>query len=162
MLETYQARHPTPFAVLGIRATHDKLTGIDYLPRGAATLDPLTPLAERACRQIERYLADPEFRFTLPFDYRGTEFQCRVWREIKSIKPGKTNTYKEIAQRLKSAPRPVGGACGANHIPILIPCHRVLGSNGIGGFMHARSGYPLEIKRWLLRHEGAELVMRNG
>jgi methylated-DNA-[protein]-cysteine S-methyltransferase len=162
MLETYQARHLTPFAVLGIRAPHGKLEGIDYLPRGAATLDPLTPLADRACREIERYLDDPEFRFTLPFDYCGTEFQCRVWREIKSIKSGKTNTYKEIARRLKSAPRPVGGACGANRIPILIPCHRVLGSNGIGGFMHARSGYPLEIKRWLLRHEGAELVMGNG
>jgi len=162
VLETYQARHPTPFAVLGIRAAHDKLTGIDYLPRGAATLDPLTPLAERVCRQIERYLDDPDFRFTLPFDYCGTEFQCRVWREISSISSGKTNTYKEIAQRLRSAPRPVGGACGANRIPILIPCHRVLASNGIGGFMHARGGYPLEIKRWLLRHEGAEAVMGNG
>ena len=161
MLETYQARHPTPFAVLGIRAARDKLTGIDYLPRGAATLDPLTPLAERVCRQIERYLVDPEYRFTLPFDYEGTEFQCRVWREISSISSGKTNSYKEIALRLRSAPRPVGGACGANRIPILIPCHRVLASNGIGGFMHARGGYPIEIKRWLLRHERAEAVMGN-
>jgi methylated-DNA-[protein]-cysteine S-methyltransferase len=48
----------------------------------------------------------------------------------------------------------VGGACGANRIPLVIPCHRVLGSNGIGGFMNARSGFPLEVKRWLLRHEG--------
>ena len=154
MLETYQARHPTPFAVLGIRAAGDKLTGIDYLPKGAATLEPITRFAARACREIDRYLDDPEFRFTLPFDYVGTQFQCRVWREISSISVGKTNTYKGIAQRLKSAPRPVGGACGANHVPILIPCHRVLGSNGIGGFMHARGGYPLEIKRWLLKHEG--------
>ena len=162
MLETYQARYPAPFAVLGIRAAHDRLEGIDYLPRGAATLEPLTKLAERACREIDRYLDDPEFRFALPFDYRGTEFQCRVWRAIKSINPGKTSTYKEIARRLESAPRPVGGACGANRIPIVIPCHRVLGSSGIGGFMHARSGYPLEIKRWLLRHEGAKIVMGNG
>ncbi len=154
MLETYQARHPTPFAVLGIRTAGERLTGIDYLPKGAATLDPLTRFAARTCREIERYLDDPEFRFTLPFDYHGTEFQCRVWREISSISSGKTNTYKEIAQRIKSAPRPVGGACGANRVPILIPCHRVLGSNGIGGFMHARGGYPLEIKRWLLKHEG--------
>jgi methylated-DNA-[protein]-cysteine S-methyltransferase len=154
VLETYQARHFTPFAVLGIRVAGDKLTGIDYLPKGAATLDPLTRFAARACREIERYLDDPEFRFTLPFDYVGTEFQCRVWREISSIPIGKTNTYKGIARRIRSAPRPVGGACGANRIPILIPCHRVLASNGIGGFMHARGGYPLEVKRWLLRHEG--------
>jgi methylated-DNA-[protein]-cysteine S-methyltransferase len=154
VLETYQARYPTPFAVLGIRTAGDKLTGIDYLPKGAATLDPLTRFAERACREFERYLDDPNFRFTLPFDYVGTEFQCRVWREISSISVGKTNSYKGIALRLKSAPRPVGGACGANRIPILIPCHRVLASNGIGGFMHARGGYPLEVKRWLLAHEG--------
>ena len=161
MLETYQARHPTPFAVLGIRVAGEKLTGIDYLPKGAATLDPLTRFAARACREIDRYLADPEFRFTLPFDYIGTQFQCRVWHEISSISSGKTKTYKEIARRLRSAPRPVGGACGANRIPILIPCHRVLASNGIGGFMHARGGYPLEVKRWLLRHERAEAVMGN-
>ena len=162
MLETYQARYPTPFSVLGVRAAGDRLTGIDYLPKGAATLDPLSRFAARACREIERYLDDPEFSFTLPFDYCGTEFQCRVWREISSISSGKTKSYKEIAERIKSAPRPVGGACGANRIPILIPCHRVLGSNGIGGFMHARGGYPLEIKRWLLRHEGAAAVMGNG
>lgn len=151
----------TPFAVLGIRTAGDSLTRIEYLPKGAATLAPVNRFAERVCRQIERYLDDPEFRFTLPFDYCGTEFQCRVWREISSISSGKTNTYKEIALRMRSAPRPVGGACGANRVPILIPCHRVLGSNGIGGFMHARGGYPLEIKRWLLRHERAEAVMGN-
>ena len=157
MLEIYQARHPTPFAVLGIRVAGHKLTGIDYLPKGAATLDPLTRFAERACNEIERYLDDPEFSFTLPFDYAGTEFQCRVWRMISSINVGKTMSYKDIARRLKSAPRPVGGACGANRIPILIPCHRVLAANGIGGFMHARAGYPLEVKRWLLAHEGIKV-----
>ncbi|MGH8661462.1 MAG: methylated-DNA--[protein]-cysteine S-methyltransferase [Burkholderiales bacterium] len=144
----------TPFAVLGIRAAGDGLTGIEYLPRGAATLAPLNRLAERACRQIERYLDDPGFRFDLPFDYRGTEFQCRVWRAIHAIPSGETLTYADIARRLHSAPRPVGGACGANRIPLVIPCHRVLGANGLGGFMNARSGFPLEVKRWLLRHEG--------
>ena len=144
----------TPFAVLGIRAAGDSLTGIEYLPRGAATLAPLNRLAERACRQIERYLDDPGFRFDLPFDYRGTDFQCRVWRAIHAIPSGETLTYVDIARRLNTAPRPVGGACGANRIPLVIPCHRVLGSNGLGGFMNARSGFPLEVKRWLLRHEG--------
>ena len=153
----FSARLATPFAVLGVRTSGGRLDLIEYLPQGAATLDPVDRCAERACRQLERYLDDPEFRFDLPFDYRGTDFQCRVWREITSINPGKTNTYKDIARRLKSAPRPVGGACGATRIPIIIPCHRVLGSNGIGGFMHARSGFPLDVKRWLLRHEGATI-----
>jgi len=143
-----------PFAVLGIRTAGDRLAGIEYLPRGAATLAPLTRLAEQVCRQIERYLDDPDFRFDLPFDYRGTEFQCRVWRAIHAIPSGRTLSYVDIARRLRTAPRPVGGACGANRIPLVIPCHRVVGSGGIGGFMHARGGFPLEVKRWLLRHEG--------
>ncbi len=154
MLETYQARHFTPFAVLGIRAAGERLEGIDYLPKGAATLDPLTRFAERVCRQIDRYLDDPGFAFDLPFDFTGTEFQCRVWRTIHSIPSGKTLTYLDVARQLKSAPRPVGGACGANRIPLVIPCHRVLASGGIGGFMHSRRGPGIEIKRWLLRHEG--------
>ena len=154
MLETYQARYPAPFAVLGIRATAERLTGIDYLPRGAAPLPPLNGMAERVWAQIERYLADPAYRFKLPFQYDGTAFQCRVWREISAIPAGSTLSYAEIARRLKTAPRPVGGACGANRIPIVIPCHRVLAANGLGGFMHARQGFPIEIKRWLLRHEG--------
>ena len=144
----------TPFAVLGIRTAGESLTGIEYLPQGAATLAPVNPLAERVCRQLERYLDDPGFRFDLPFDYRGTDFQCRVWRAISGIPRGRTLTYVDIARRLRTAPRPVGGACGANRIPLVIPCHRVLGSNGLGGFMNARSGFPLEVKRWLLRHEG--------
>jgi len=153
-LDSYHAKFPAPFAVLGVRIAGEKLTGIDYLPKGAATLDPLDRLAERVCRQIVRYLDDPAFRFDLPFDYRGSEFQCRVWRAIRAIPSGRTRTYLDVARQLRTAPRPVGGACGANRIPLVIPCHRVLGSGGIGGFMHARRGPGIEIKRWLLRHEG--------
>ncbi len=145
----------TPFAVLGIRTAGELLTDIEYLPRGVATLAPLNKLAARVCRQLERYIDDPHYRFSLPFDYRGTAFQCRVWREIAKIPVGKTNTYKEVALRLHSAPRPVGGACGRNRLPLLIQCHRVLASGGIGGFMHARGGDPITIKKWLLKHEGA-------
>jgi methylated-DNA-[protein]-cysteine S-methyltransferase len=162
VLETYQARHPAPFAVLGIRTAGETLVGIDYLPRGAATLAPLTRFAERVCRQLDRYFDDPGYRFDLPFDFRGTRFQCRVWRVIHAIPPGHTASYSQLARQLRTAPRPVGGACGANRIPIIIPCHRVLAAHGIGGFMHARRGPAIEIKRWLLEHEGADLVMGNG
>ena len=150
----YSACMAAPFAVLGIRTAGESLTGIEYLPQGAATLAPVNRLAERVCRQIERYLDDPGFRFDLPFEYRGTGFQCRVWRAIHAIPSGRTLTYVEIARRLRTAPRPVGGACGANRIPLVIPCHRVVARDGIGGFMHAGRGFPLEVKRWLLRHEG--------
>ena len=156
MLDAFHARIATPFAVLGIRTLGERIERIEYLPKGAATLAPLNKLAERACKQIERYLDDPRYKFTLPFDYIGTEFQCTVWRAISKIYSGKTNTYSDIARVIKSAPRPVGGACGRNRLPLIIPCHRVLATGGIGGFMHARGGEPINIKTWLLRHEGAK------
>ncbi len=155
MLAAYQAKHATPFAVLGIRTAGERLTDIEYLPPGVATLAPLNRLAEQVCRQIDRYLEDPAYVFDVPFDYVGTPFQCRVWRRISAIPVGKTVRYGDIARRLHTAPRPVGAACGANRIPIIIPCHRVVGATGLGGFMHSRGGLPLEIKKWLLRHEGA-------
>jgi methylated-DNA-[protein]-cysteine S-methyltransferase len=154
----YAARIAAPCAVLGIRTAGERLTGIDYLPRGAATLAPIDRFAERVCRQVERYLDDPEFRFDLPFDYRGTDFQCRVWRAVHAIPSGRMLTYLDVARKIGSAPRPVGGACGANRIPLVIPCHRVVASGGIGGFMHSRRGPGIEIKRWLLRHERAGAV----
>jgi methylated-DNA-[protein]-cysteine S-methyltransferase len=154
LLETYQAKLKTPFAVLGIRTVGPHITDIDYLQPNVATLAPLTSLAERACTQIERYLEDPDFTFDLPFEYAGTAFQCHVWRQISEIPAGRTRTYAELARALRTAPRPVGGACGANRLPLLIPCHRVLAVNGIGGFMRSAGEYGLTVKRWLLRHEG--------
>jgi methylated-DNA-[protein]-cysteine S-methyltransferase len=154
MLESFHAKYAAPFAVLGIRTLGGVVTDIEYLPAGVAPLSPLNPLAERACREIERYLDDPEHVFDLPFAYTGTAFQCRVWRQISAIPAGRTLTYTDVARALKTAPRPVGGACGANRIPIVIPCHRVLAANGIGGFMRGRAADALSIKRWLLRHEG--------
>jgi methylated-DNA-[protein]-cysteine S-methyltransferase len=158
LLAAFDARLSTPFAVLGIHAAGDVVTGIEYLPRGVATLAPTTKLAAKVCRQIERYLDDPEFRFDLPFEFTGTAFQQRVWQAIYAIPSGTTLSYLDVARQLQSAPRPVGGACGANRIPLVIPCHRVVASGGIGGFMNARGGAPLAIKRWLLRHENPAAI----
>jgi methylated-DNA-[protein]-cysteine S-methyltransferase len=149
----YHARLAAPFAVLGIRTAGARLAEIVYLPRGAATLAPQNRLAETCCRQLERYLDDPQFRFDLPFEFDGTDFRRRVWRAICNIPAGRTATYGELARHLRSAPRAVGGACGANRLPLVIPCHRVVASSSIGGFMNARGGDPIAIKRWLLAHE---------
>ena len=158
MLESFHAKYAAPFAVLGIRTIGERVADIEYLPPGVAPLAPLNKLAERVCRQIERYLDDPAYEFDLPFEYSGTAFQCKVWRQISAIPPGRTLTYNEVAKALKTAPRPVGGACGANRLPIVIPCHRVLSANGIGGFMRGRGADALAIKRWLLRHEGVRVL----
>ena len=84
----------------------------------------------------------------------GTPFQQRVWQALQTIPAGTTRTYGELAQQLGSAPRPLGGACGANPIPILIPCHRVVSSQGLGGFS-AEGGVATKVA--LLRLEGAML-----
>jgi methylated-DNA-[protein]-cysteine S-methyltransferase len=94
----------------------------------------------------------------VPFELDGTPFQRRVWSAIATIVPGRTLTYNDLARTLGTAPRPVGGACGANRLPLVIPCHRVVGANGLGGFMNVRSGNPLDVKRWLLRHEGSPVA----
>ena len=154
VLETHSARIAAPYAVLGVRTLGECLTGIDYLPVGAATLAPLDAFSREVCWQLCAYLEHPDFRFDLPCRIAGTEYQRRVWDAVRSIRRGETRSYADIAHELHSAPRPVGTACGANRIPLIIPCHRVVGSAGIGGFMHSRGGPAIEIKRWLLQHEG--------
>jgi methylated-DNA-[protein]-cysteine S-methyltransferase len=141
--------------VLGIRVSESAVTGVTYLPLSERAMAPSTGIAERACRQIARFLDDPQFRFALPLAPTGTVFQRRVWDALPKIPIGESRTYGEIARQLASAPRAIGGACGANPIALIIPCHRVVGSQGsLGGFMGVTEGNPIDIKRWLLTHEG--------
>ena len=150
-----ETRYATPFAVLGIVTDGAVVTGLRYLPRHTATRPPHDRAAERACREIERYLNDPAHVFKLPYQLEGTPFQRRVWGEIEKLFPIKTITYGGIAQRVGSAARAVGGACGTNPVPLFVPCHRVLAAGGgLGGFMGGKDDFPLSVKRWLLRHEG--------
>jgi len=149
-----------PSFSLGIRCSADEISEIVYLEPCAA-VKPATPLAHEAVRQLRAYLADPAFEFTLPLAPAGTAFQRRVWQRIAAIPCGATRSYGELAAELASAPRPVGGACGANPYPLVIPCHRVVaaggakgGLGGLGGFARQRGGFLLDIKRWLLAHEG--------
>jgi methylated-DNA-[protein]-cysteine S-methyltransferase len=153
--QPYTAKFKAPFAVLGIRTSAGKLVGLDYLPRGERALAPVDPTAERTCRQIERYLSDGEFRFDLPLAPAGTAFRRRVWEALSEIPVGESRTYGELARQLRTAPRAIGGACGANPIALVVPCHRVVGTHGsLGGFMGVTHGDPIAIKRWLLAHEG--------
>ena len=145
-----------PFAVLGVRTNGHAVTGVAYLPAGEREIAPRDAITARALRELERYLDDPEFRFSVPLDPGGTPFQRRVWEAIRDIPLGESRTYGEIARVVASGPRPVGQACGANRIALIIPCHRVVGSRGaLGGFMNAADADgPRRIKRWLLTHEG--------
>lgn len=151
----YAAKLEAPFAVLGIRTVAGCISGIDYLPLKETVQAPSDALAELACRQLQRYLADARFRFTLPLVVAGTAFRRKVWQALSRIPVGESRTYGELGRELHSAPRAIGGACGANPIALVIPCHRVVGARGaMGGFMGATQGDPIAIKRWLLTHEG--------
>ena len=150
---TYQARVPAPFAVLGIKTDGTALTGIDFLSLGTPVQEPQDAISRQVFAQLRAYLADPLFSFDLPLSLHGTVFQSRVWQALRQIPSGSTQSYGDLAKLLHSAPRAVGQACGANPIPVIIPCHRVLARDGLGGFMNSTGGDPLAIKRWLLQHE---------
>ena len=132
-----------------------RIAGIRYLPLSADSQEPQNALAERAVRQLERYREDPDAKFDLPLLIEGTEFQRRLWDALCQIPRGKTLTYGEMARKLDGEARAVGQACGDNKLPIVIPCHRVIAADGIGGFGHSTGGYLLEAKRWLLMHESS-------
>ena len=102
--------------------------------------------------EFRDYFAGRLRRFTLPLAARGTAFQQAVWQALCDIPYGETRSYGDIARALNTPAQAIGQACGANPLPILIPCHRVLGAKGLGGFS-AKGG--VETKVWLLRHEGA-------
>lgn len=152
-MKIYQAQLATPFAVLGIVTAQDRLTEIDFLPPDSSSLEAQNPFAREVCAQLLAYLANANFRFDLPLQPRGTPYQHKVWQALLQIPAGRTATYGALAMQIGSAPRALGQACGANPIPIVIPCHRVVSSKGLGGFMHYSHGAPLGFKRWLLEHE---------
>ena len=139
-------------------ATRDgKVVGIRYLPLGAEKIPPKNPLAKEAANQLERYRDDPDTVFDLPLLVEGSPLQRAVWDAMCAIPRGRTRTYGDLARELETAhlatPRAIGQCCGDNRLPIVIPCHRVVAADGIGGFSHTTEGYLIEVKRWLLAHE---------
>jgi len=142
-----------PVLKVGVSTRNDRVVEICCLPYSTAVIAPRNTLAERAARQLERYRADPDATFDLPLLIEGSPLQRAVWEAMCSIPRGQTRTYGDLAQQLGAEARAVGQACGDNRLPIVIPCHRVVAANGIGGFAHATEGFLIETKRWLLRHE---------
>jgi methylated-DNA-[protein]-cysteine S-methyltransferase len=149
----YDAVVAFPRMKVAVVTRGERVAEIRYLPADAAVQAPRNALAERAARQLERYRDDAGARFDLPLVIEGSPFQRRVWEAMCAIPRGRTRTYGELACELGGEPRAVGQACGDNRLPIVIPCHRVVAADGIGGFAHATGGYLIEAKRWLLLHE---------
>ena len=151
---SYSAILSAPFAALGVRLMDGRLVGLDFLPPESAPSVAFDALADRVRVALSAYWDDPAYRFDLPLAPQGSPYRLKVWQALLDIPSGETVTYAVLARRIGSSARAVGQALGDNPLPIVIPCHRVVAASGLGGFNHARSGYSLDIKRWLLKHEG--------
>ncbi len=155
--QDYAACIAAPFAVIGLRLDGDAICEIDFLPMDTPLKAPASAAARRAVAAIEAYLDGNQEAPPALSPARGTPFQRRVWQALRRIPAGEVRSYGQLAADLGSSPRAVGGACRANPIPLLIPCHRVVARQGLGGFAGRTTGFTLDIKRWLLDHEGVKL-----
>ncbi len=144
----------SPVGRLVLESDGDVLVTI-WLPsqarRPSGSTHDVPPVLKETASQLEEYFAGTRRDFDVPMALDGTEFQRAVWRELTRIPYGETISYGELARRVgrPNGPRAVGQANGKNPIPIIVPCHRVVASNGIGGY-----GGGLPMKRALLAVEG--------
>ena len=138
----------TPVGRLGIAERDGKIVRVSWSvqPEGEPT-----PLLEEAAQQIAAYFAGELKEFDLPLDPGGTVLEAGVFAAMSAIPYGETRTYGDIAADLGTYGQPVGQACGANPIPVIIPCHRVLSATGLGGYS---SQGGIETKIALLKLEG--------
>ena len=163
MLEPGQPVHAAVRTAIGwitVQCDGRAISGLGFAGARPALAGEARPEAAAAAEAVQRFL---DLRGLVPerpaLRLIGTPFQRRVWAVLQQIPPGVTRTYGELARRLGTSPRAVGGACRANPVPLFVPCHRVVtAGGGAGGFAGHGSGRWPQIKRWLLDREGVELV----
>ncbi|HEX19524.1 MAG TPA: methylated-DNA--[protein]-cysteine S-methyltransferase [Acidiferrobacteraceae bacterium] len=148
----YQEIIQTPFGNLGIIVEDDLLAGIDFLGQRTPAVQG-SAMARKIATEINRYLRDPGYRFSIPYRLSGTVFQNRVWRALLEIQSGELLSYGELAAKLETGARAVGNACRRNPIPVIVPCHRVTAKQGLGGYMGKMQGDGVRMKQWLIAHE---------
>ena len=141
----------SPVGPLTIAVENEAIAAVDFGSGGGPR--PNGGVLAEAARQLTEYFAGERREFALPLAPQGTPFRLRVWEAMQSIPYGQTRSYGDLARALDSAPRAIGGACGANPIPLIIPCHRVVAASGaLGGFS---GGAGCDTKRQLLALERA-------
>jgi methylated-DNA-[protein]-cysteine S-methyltransferase len=157
---THLVRVDSPIGRLELTSDGDAITGLSIERGGRLPWDALpehsAPVLERAATQLREYFAGTREQFDLPISVAGTEFQRAIWSQIGKLRFGEVASYGELglATGRLTAGRAVGGAVGANPVPIIVPCHRVLASNKrITGYS---GGEGIPTKSWLLAHEGVE------
>jgi len=164
LMHTAWAVLATPIGELTLTASDTALTGVHFAtsrhgpPPRPPTLEGASEVLAPAREQLEEYFANVRTTFDLPLEAAGSPFERRVWAMLRDIPYGTTTSYGVLARRLgePNASRAVGAANGRNPIPIIVPCHRVVGARGeLTGF-----GGGLDRKLWLLEHEGSYLALK--
>ena len=142
----------TPIGNLAVEYEGDFVTGVHATQTRTAVAKE--PFAREVQEQLQAWFAGRLQKFEIPFLFpEATDFQVRVWDQITKIPFGTTQTYGEIARKIRSGPRAVGNACRRNRLLLIVPCHRVVGVTGLGGFMGDADGSLVRRKQWLLDHE---------
>ncbi|MBU0456472.1 MAG: methylated-DNA--[protein]-cysteine S-methyltransferase [Pseudomonadota bacterium] len=149
----YETTITSPIGELTLIFQQEFLIGIRFSNDGRTTKQDQNPSKQVVVDQLHAYFNNPYFRFNIPLKLLGTDHQQKVWHALQEIPVGTTITYGELAKSIKSSARAVGQACRKNPIPIIFPCHRVVGVQGLTGYSGRRTGKMLEIKEKLLKHE---------
>lgn len=153
----YAAVFASPVGKLGIRMQGKALCQLVFLSARYTEREPASEAAADVLHSLRAYFDDPRQGPAVDVRLAGSQFQRRVWRALCSIPCGKIMTYGGLAACLGSSARAVGNACRSNPVPIVVPCHRVVARNGIGGFAGDRHGRLVAVKQRLLEHEGVEI-----
>lgn len=153
----YQAIFTAPFATLGLKLSQQAVCELDFIFDDVPKSIFQSEDAEKVAEQLDYYFENPLYQFDLNVSPEGTLFQKSVWKQMQKIPSGASLTYSEVAEELQSGARAVGNACRKNPIPLIIPCHRIVAKNGLGGFAGETSGQLTDIKRWLLNHESCSI-----
>jgi O-6-methylguanine DNA methyltransferase len=145
----------TSLGVIGVEFTPDGVTRIHLRPMPVAGT-PVPEFVRQLARALRDYAAGAVVRFDVPLDLPGTPFQRAVWRSLPAIPAGETRSYAWVAKRIgrPRAARAVGAACGANPVPILVPCHRVVRADGALGGFSAGAGWKRRLLNVEKRHTG--------
>ncbi len=144
----------TPIGKLAVKYESDFVIEVQHIASQTRATLSNDFFAKEMQKQLQAYFAGDLQKFDIQFLFaNATDFQVLVWEQIRKIPFGATQTYGEIAKKIKSGPRAVGNACRRNKLLLIVPCHRVVSVSGIGGFMGDADGSLVRRKRWLLNHE---------
>lgn len=157
MIKKYKAYYKSEIGLIEINGTEDGILSLDFVGESMDNFE-IPPCLKECVKQLDEYFKENREEFSVNLLLQGTDFQKKVWRELIKIPFGETTSYMDIAVSIgnKKAARAVGNAAKRNKIAIIIPCHRVIGSDGsLGGYAGG-----IWRKKWLLKHEKNKLFLK--